>query len=109
MEPPFQDWDLPESIKKVRDQLLKQPKGDKAFVEVLVIAKEAGLEAMEAACTLTLESGVINASIIINELRRLLEPPRVKTLTTVESLLLQVEPTADCGRYDSLLSGRYVH
>ena len=106
---PFQEWDLPQSIKKVRDQLLKQPKGDKAFVEVLVMAKGAGLETMEAACALTLEAGVINASVVINELRRLLEPPRVKTLTTVESLSLHVEPAADCGRYDSLLSGRYVH
>jgi len=106
---PFQDWDLPMSIQMVRDRLLKQPKGDKAFVDVLLMAKEAGLEAMETACTLTLESGVINASVVINELRRLLEPPRVKILTTVESLSLHVEPTADCGRYDSLLSGRYVH
>jgi hypothetical protein len=97
------------SIQRVRDRLLKQPKGDKAFVDVLLMAKEAGLEAMETACTLTLESGVINASVVINELRRLLEPPRVKTLTTVESLSLHVEPAADCGRYDSLLSGRYVH
>ena len=76
----FQDWDLPQSIKQVRDQLLKQPKGDKAFVEVLVMAIGVGLETMEAACALTLESGVINASVVINELRRLLEPPRVKSL-----------------------------
>ena len=41
---PFQDWDLPQSIKKVRDQLLKQPKGDKAFVDVLVMAIGVGLE-----------------------------------------------------------------
>ena len=97
------------SIQRVRNRLLKQPKGDKAFVDVLLMAKDAGLEAMETACTLTLESEVINASVVINELRRLLEPPRVKTLTTVESLSLHVEPAADCGRYDSLLSGRYVH
>lgn len=106
---PFQEWDLPQSIQKIRIQLLKQPKGDKAFVDVLVMAQGAGLETMEAACALTLELGVINASVVINELRRLLEPPRVKSLVTVDSLLLQVEPTADCGRYDSLLSGRYVH
>jgi hypothetical protein len=68
-----------------------------------------GLETLEAACALTLESGIINASVVINELRRLLEAPRVKTLTTVDSLSLHVEPTADYGRYDSLLSSRYVH
>ena len=64
---------------------------------------------METACELTLETGIINASVVINELRRLLEPPRAKTLTAAESLSLYVEPVADCGRYDSLLSGRYVH
>lgn len=106
---PFQEWDLPVPIKVVRDQLLKQPKGDKAFVDVLLMAKEAGVEAMETACELTLEAGIINASVVINELRRLLEPPRVKTLTVVEGLSLRDGPVADCSRYDSLLSGRYVH
>jgi transposase len=52
---PFQEWDLPASIQAVRDRLLKQPKGDKAFVDVLLMAKETGLEAMATACELTLE------------------------------------------------------
>lgn len=73
------------------------------------MAKEAGLAAMETACELTLETGVINASVVINELRRLLEPPRTKPLTITEGLSLLVEPTADCSRYDSLLGSRYVH
>jgi hypothetical protein len=106
---PFQEWDLPASIQAVRDRLLKQPKGDKAFVDILLMAKEAGLEAMATACELTLEMGIINASIVINELRRLLEPPRAKTQTAAQSLSLQVEPVADCLRYEALLGGRYVH
>ncbi|MGV1080866.1 MAG: IS21 family transposase [Candidatus Nanopelagicales bacterium] len=106
---PFQDWDLPVSIQVVRDRLMKQPKGDKAFVDLLLMAKEAGLEAMEIACELTLETGIINASVVVNELRRLLEPPRAKTLTTADSLSLRVEPTSDCSRYECLLGGRYVH
>ncbi|MDP2901587.1 MAG: hypothetical protein Q8N96_00535 [Methylovulum sp.] len=64
---------------------------------------------METACALTLEAGIVNASAVINELRRLLEPPRVKSLTAVEGLSLRDGPVADCSRYDSLLSGRYVH
>jgi hypothetical protein len=106
---PFQDWDLPVSIQVVRDRLMKQPKGDKAFVDLLLMAKEAGLEAMETACELTLETGIISASVVINELRRLLEPPRAKTLTAAESLSLREEPIADCSRYECLLGGRYVH
>jgi hypothetical protein len=106
---PFLNWDLPVSIQVVRDQLLKQPQGDKAFVDVLLMAKEAGLEVMETACELTLETGIINASVVLNELRRLLEPPRAKALTASQSLILQEEPIADCSRYDSLLGSRYVH
>jgi hypothetical protein len=39
---PFRDWDLPQSIQLVRDRILKQPKGDRAFVELLLMAREAG-------------------------------------------------------------------
>jgi hypothetical protein len=106
---PFQDWDLPLSIQAVRSRLLKQPHGDKAFVDILLMAKKAGLEAMATACELTLEAGVINASVVINELRRLLEPPRAQPLTLADNLSLREEPTADCQRYDCLLGSRYVH
>lgn len=73
------------------------------------MAKKAGLEAMATACELTLEAGVINASVVINELRRLLEPPRAQPLTLADNLSLREEPTADCQRYDCLLGSRYVH
>jgi hypothetical protein len=106
---PFQDWDLPPSIQAVRSRLLKQPHGDKAFVDILLMAKEAGLEAMSTACGLTLEAGAVNASVVINELRRLLEPPRAKPLTLADNLSLREEPTADCHRYECLLGSRYVH
>ena len=72
MAPPFKSGICRCRYKLVRDRLMKQPKGDKAFVDVLLMAKEAGLEAMATACELTLEMGIINASIVINELRRLL-------------------------------------
>lgn len=34
---PFVTWDLPVSIKVVRDRILKQDKGDRAFVDLLLI------------------------------------------------------------------------
>jgi hypothetical protein len=43
---PFQDWDLPESIQKVRAKLLQQDKGDRAFVDLLLLTREAGLDAL---------------------------------------------------------------
>ena len=73
---PFVEWDLPVPIRLVRDRVLKQPKGDRAFVELLLAAREVGLEALQVACELTLEGGVITAAIAMNELRRITAPPR---------------------------------
>lgn len=36
---PFLAWDLPVPIQVVRDRILKQPKGDRAFVELLLVAR----------------------------------------------------------------------
>jgi hypothetical protein len=69
---PFQQWELPVSICVVRDRLLKQDKGDRAFVELLLMARalgDAGLDTLEVACDLTLQTGVIAAAIVLNEMR----------------------------------------
>ena len=106
---PFLDWDLPLPIRLVRDRVLKQPKGDRAFVELLLVAREVGLEALQVACELALDGGVITAGVVMNELRRLTAPPRPNTISLPDQLRLQVEPTADCSRYDRLRGGQYVH
>ncbi|BBE10008.1 integrase catalytic subunit [Mycoavidus cysteinexigens] len=41
---PFVEWDLPLPIQAVRKCLLKRPKGDRAFVELLLLAQKVGLE-----------------------------------------------------------------
>jgi len=106
---PFQNWDLPSAIQDIRKQLLKQEKGDKAFVDCLLLAKEVGLDAFETACALTLEEGVITGSIILNEMRRLTEENAPKEIKTGEHLALSVEPTADIQCYDHLLGAHNVH
>jgi transposase len=106
---PFQDWDLPMAIRIVQARVLKQPKGDRAFVELLLMARTVGLEALEVACELALESGVVTGAVVMNELRRLTAPTRPKAVPTISDLALRVEPTADCQRYDSLREGRHVH
>lgn len=106
---PFQDWELPPAIHQVRQKLLKQPQGDRAFVDCLLLAREHGLEALQIACECALESGVVTGSIVQNELRRLIEPSRPKTLAAEHDWALQHEPQADTQRYDHLLGGRYVH
>lgn len=106
---PFLEWDLPLPIQRVRDRILKQPKGDRAFVELLLVAREVGLEALGVACELALECGIVTAAVVMNELRRLTAPPRPTEISLPDQLQLRVEPRADCSRYDHLRTGQYVH
>ena len=107
---PFRDWDLPQSIQLVRDRILKQPKGDRAFVELLLMAREAGLETLEVACELVLDGNVVTASVVINEMRRLMAPLQPPTMSVPDMLKLTIEPLADCGRYDRLRGvGHVIH
>jgi len=111
---PFQQWDLPAPIRIVKDRILKQDKGDRAFVELLLMARslgETGLETLEVACDLTLQTGVIAAAIVLNEMRRLTEAARPKALQDLPASIptLQIEVQADCSRYDSLRRSCYEH
>jgi transposase len=106
---PFREWDLPAAIRVVRDRLLRHPKGDKAFVEVLLLAREAGLDVLEVACELTLKTGVVTGPVLLNTMRRLAEPARPQSLEGAPAPALRLEPAADCGRYDSLREPRHVH
>jgi transposase len=106
---PFQDWALPKSIQQVRQKLGQQNQGDRAFVDCLLLAREHGLEALETACELVLESGMVTGSIVQNEMRRLTEPSRTKEISTCQHLQLTAEPQANYQRYDHLLGAQYAH
>ena len=107
---PFVAWDLPRPIQTVRDHILQQAKGDRAFVELLMLAGEAGLDALTVACELTLECGVVSAPIVMNELRRLIAPHLPAGMINVpDGIALTIEPIANCNRYDYLLGTAHVH
>jgi transposase len=107
---PFVEWGLPPSIVQVRDRILKQPKGDSAFVELLLLARDAGLDALDMACELALTSGTITAPIVLNELRRLIAPSKPITLSNLpDGIALRQEPAANCDRYDHLRDNTYVN
>ena len=105
---PFLDWDLPNSIRLVRDRILKQPKGDRVFVELLMMARDVGLDVLEVACELVLDGTVVTASVVLNEMRRLVAPGQPIMLNVPDMLKLQIEPLADCGRYDHLREVSHV-
>jgi hypothetical protein len=75
---PFQAWDLPNVIRVVRDRRLTLPKGDRTFVERLLLARELGREVLEVACELTLETGVISAPTPGADWPRPRAPPRLR-------------------------------
>jgi transposase len=107
---PFVAWDLPRPIVQVRDYLLKQPKGDSAFVQLLMLATESGLEALAMACELALEAGSLSAAVVMNELRHLIAPtPPLTLIDLPDGIALTREPLANCHRYDSLRETVYVH
>jgi hypothetical protein len=57
-----------------------------------------------------LQTGVISAAIVLNEMRRLTEAARPKPLDASAAMpTLALEPVADCSRYDSLRSVRHAH
>jgi hypothetical protein len=73
------------------------------------VAGESGLDALEIACEITLESGIISAGIVLNELRRLMAPNTLNTLINVpDGIILHQEPLANCHRYDSLRGETYA-
>ena len=102
---PFQSWELPGSVSTVQQHLMKQKGGDRAFVELLLLMRDTSLDTLEMACELALDSGVVNASLIQNNMRQLSEPHRPKALSSSLDLKLKCEPRPDCGRYDTMLGG----
>jgi hypothetical protein len=99
---PFQQWALPDAIRRVQARLMPQPRGDKACVELLLAGRQHGLESLEVACALALEQGTVTAAVLLNHLHRLLSPRLPEPLPLPERLRLTLEPVADCARYDRL-------
>jgi hypothetical protein len=105
---PFTAWVLPPAVDAVPVHALKQVKEDRAFAELLLVARETVLEALDIACQLAQEQGHLNTSVVLNKLRRLISPPRVSLIETPDALVLLLEPVANCARYDKLRGVSHV-
>ena len=87
---------------------MKSVKGDRAFADLLMAARDTGLEALDMACQLAAEQGHLNTALVLNELRRLTSPPRAGLVETPDALVLRMEPAANCARYDELRGVHHV-
>lgn len=103
---PFQGWDLPESLLQVKELLFKRPDGDRQFVAILASVPTYGLDSVATACATALDAETVSRDVIINLLSRSREEPVTELYSTPAHLPpLRLLPTADCRRYDRLLSG----
>ena len=105
---PFQDWNLPGAMTRLRERLVRHADGDRQFVEILSMVALYGLDAVAIACATALEERVVSSAHVVNLLHRAAEGPRVGPLQVPEALVLREEPSADCQRYDRLLAGTLV-
>jgi len=104
---PFQNWPLSGPIDKVKAKLMKQPKGDRAFVEILLAVHEHGSEVVTVACELALEHRTITAPVVLNHVHRLNAKVPILLLPVPDNLTLRQEPQANCDRYDQLRENRH--
>lgn len=102
---PFKEWKLPEPLTEARQILADRSDGDRQFVGILGAISTYGLEAVTAACSEALAAGVLSRDVVLNTLSRIHDNPALPECETPPHLLLKAPPVADCGRYDSLLSG----
>ena len=99
---PFQGWDLPPALARLRRKLGSGDEADRRFVRVLAAVSSDGLEAVEAASREALDASAASDEVILNILSRRREPPPVRPLDVVVDLKLNHPPIADCARYDTV-------
>ena len=99
---PFQNWDLPPALTRLRCKLGSGDDADRRFVRVLAAVLSDGLDLVEDAVREALAAGTPSDDVILNILARRREPPRPLTIVTSEDLALVHPPAADCERYDQL-------
>jgi transposase len=102
---PFQNWELPTPLQKVRRHLTQRSGGDRECVQVLLAIGIHGLEIVTVACELALQDKVISADYILNLIGRLPSPVSCQPIQTPDTLKLTHEPVANCTLYNALLTG----
>ena len=91
---PFQDWELPPALSRLRRKLGAGDDADRRFVRVLAAVLDDGLDLVEAAVREALLAGIISDDVILNILARRREPPRPLAIATPEDL--GAAPSTSC-------------
>lgn len=99
---PFKHWSLPDALETLKQSYLKRDKGDRDFVQLLLLIQHHGMDAVTTACELAIEQRTTQLSAIINLIHRLTESDTQATIDASPYPDLQSPPIANCQRYDQL-------
>ena len=99
---PFKDWVLPGALGRVRQKLRSVPDGDRQMVKILSAVLTDGIPSVEAACAEALGAGLCSSDVVLNALSRQRQPALPPLIPVPDVLTLQLQPIADCARYDTL-------
>jgi hypothetical protein len=96
--------ELPEDFRRLQQQLLRTPGGDREMVEILALVLQHDEDAVLTAVSMALEAGVATKTHILNLLHRLVDGKPISTppVTAPQALRLASEPQANVDRYDTL-------
>ena len=96
--------DLPAGFKRLQDQVLRRPGGDREMVDILALVLHHDEQAVLAAVELALAEGVATKTHVLNILHRLIDGKTTDgpSIDTPEALILRREPKANVARYDAL-------
>lgn len=99
---PFQQWNLPVGLTRVREWLSRYRGGDREFVDILLAVQRHGIDIVDQVCRKVLLEGTVRGEVILNRVARHCDPLPVDTARVPDCLSITIEPTADCSRYDEL-------
>jgi len=105
---PFREWLLPTGLQTLRDALVGVKGGDRHLAAILAVIPQYGIEAVNVACELALEAGLMNKNAVLNILHRTTEEAAVCDIIAPEHLQLLHPPQANCAGYERLLGVRHA-
>lgn len=99
--------EMPEAFRKLQDQMLRKPGGDREMVDILSLVLLHDEQAVLCAVEMALEAGVPTKTHVLNLLHRLVDgkPTDPPGVPAPAELALRNEPLANVARYDALRHG----
>jgi Transposase and inactivated derivatives len=96
--------DLPKEFRRLQEQMLRRPGGDREMVDILALVLHHDEQAVLTAVERALAEGVATKTHVINLLHRLIDGKTIDgpAIETPPALMLRREPKANVARYDAL-------